>query len=91
MCRDGGHRCAHPTLRHREVGFANFSWIGVTNRGGSDDAQRIDRTNAAAIAVAPAIPARGYRCGAGVGLGAAVAGVADRLHIAAGVARAGLE
>ena len=61
------------------------------NRGGSDDAQRIDRTHVAAVALAAAIPARGYGGGAGVGLGVAVAGVVDRLHIAAGVAGAGLE
>lgn len=73
------------------MGFAGFSWIDVTNRGGgrSDDAQRIDQTYAAAIAVAPAIPARGCRCGARAGF--AFAGLVDRLYVATGVAGAGLE
>ena len=59
--------------------------------GGLGDAQRIDRTHTAGVAVAAAIPARGHGCGSGAGPGVAVAGMVDRLHVAAGVAGAGME
>ena len=50
------------------------------------DAQRINRRHTAGVAVAAAIPARGYGCGAGPG--AAVVGMVDQLHVALPASRA---